>query len=132
MITYNKIPYYLFWLQYQPRLNVKYTTADMSDFPSFDLYSELGVAPNASKQVIIKAWKDLQRTAHPDKQKSEAGKLKATELSARVSSRLLHHFFTVVFAHRLILLENSLMLQSKYFATRSRDKSTMSIVKESD
>ncbi|KAI5287336.1 hypothetical protein KEM54_006058, partial [Ascosphaera aggregata] len=55
----------------------------MADFPSFDLYAELGVAPNASKQMIIKAWKDLQRTMHPDKQRTVADKVKATEMSSR-------------------------------------------------
>ncbi|KAI5301733.1 hypothetical protein KEM56_001412, partial [Ascosphaera pollenicola] len=58
----------------------------MSGFPAFDLYTELGVAPNATKQVIIKAWKDLQRTTHPDKQKSADDKLKATEKSARLNA----------------------------------------------
>ncbi|KAI5310139.1 hypothetical protein KEM55_001330 [Ascosphaera atra] len=57
----------------------------MPKFPDYDCYAELGVSENANKNDIVKAWRELQKTLHPDKQQTEAGKAKATAKSTRLN-----------------------------------------------
>lgn len=55
----------------------------LGPLPAFDLYLELGVAPDADAAAIERAWRLRVRSAHPDRAGSE--ERAATEQTARLN-----------------------------------------------